>query len=333
HEGNDILTGGPKNDLLDGGEGIDRLVGGNGWDTYKVDNAQDTVIEDANEGYDSVISTVTFSLSPNVEKLTLGGGSNIRGYGNELDNSLYGNSGNNSLYGRAGNDFLDGGSGNDRLDGGTGADTMYGNTGDDTYVVDNEEDYIFDSSGYDTVEASLNNYTLGTNLEALKLRSTSGVYNGFGNSLDNKLTGNFRGNVLQGNGGDDILFGGGGDDYLFGGSGEDILVGVQYTDSNEVDHLYGGTNSDTFQLYYYSGYGYAKTYGQDGHAVIGDFNRWEGDTIAVLGSEGDYRLGQSENLVGDSALDTAIIQNSTNNVVGIVEDNLNVSLADLSYTY
>ncbi|MEM9008954.1 MAG: calcium-binding protein [Cyanobacteria bacterium P01_F01_bin.86] len=335
HEGNDVLTGGPKDDLLDGGEGVDRLVGGNGSDTYKVDSSQDTVIENANQGLDHVYSTASyFRLGQNVENLTLEGGSNIHGYGNDLSNTLRGNSGNNTLRGYGGNDTLYGNAGNDRLDGGTGADYMEGGAQDDTYVIDNVNDYIFDSSGYDTVESQLNEYTLGSGLEALKLSyHNTSVTNGYGNALDNTLTGNARDNAMNGGNGDDILYGRSGDDTLLGGHGDDILVGVQYSSISEVDDLYGNGGSDTFQLYYYAGYGYAQTYHQDGHAVIHDFSQAEGDTIAVLGSEGDYRLGQSENLVGDSALDTAIIQNSTNNVVGIVEDNLNVSLADLSYTY
>ena len=56
------------------------------------------------EGTDSVNASVTYTLSDNVENLTLTGTSAINGTGNASDNVLTGNSGANSLTGGAGND-------------------------------------------------------------------------------------------------------------------------------------------------------------------------------------------------------------------------------------
>ncbi len=117
------LTGGAGNDTLDGAAGADKLIGGAGNDTYGIDNASDTITENANEGTDTVKSTLTYTLATNLENLTLLGTSAINGTGNTVANLLVGNSAANTLTGNAGNDTLDGGAGTDSLVGGTGNDT------------------------------------------------------------------------------------------------------------------------------------------------------------------------------------------------------------------
>ena len=107
------LYGGDGSDLLDGGGAADFMYGGTGNDTYFVDNTGDKVIEYENEGIDTVISSVHYSLSDHVENLTLTGTANLHGRGNGLDNVIIGNGGDNTLRGMAGNDILSGGAGND----------------------------------------------------------------------------------------------------------------------------------------------------------------------------------------------------------------------------
>ena len=70
---NNILDGGDGNDRLNGGAGIDTLIGGLGNDTYTVDNVGDIVTEKSTLAteIDTVNSSVTYTLSTNVEKLTL----------------------------------------------------------------------------------------------------------------------------------------------------------------------------------------------------------------------------------------------------------------------
>jgi len=210
--GTDILYGGVGDDFLDGGLGADTMNGGAGNDTYVVDNVGDVVNEDANAGIDTVQSSITYTLTANVENLTLTGTAALNGTGNELDNVITGNSGNNILYGLAGNDTLNGGA---------GADTMYGGAGNDTYVVDNYSDKVVEyaKKGTDTVLSSIT-YTLTANVENLTLTGTAAL-NGTGNGLNNKLIGNDGNNVLYGLAGNDILIGGAGADTMCGGFGND----------------------------------------------------------------------------------------------------------------
>jgi Ca2+-binding RTX toxin-like protein len=126
---NNTLTGGAGNDALDGGTGSDTLKGGTGNDTYIVNSTGDIVTENANEGTDTVKSSIAWTLGSNVENLTLTGTGAINGTGNTLNNVLLGNSANNTLSGGAGNDTLDGNTGTDTLTGGSGNDTYVFNRG------------------------------------------------------------------------------------------------------------------------------------------------------------------------------------------------------------
>ncbi|MDP2831692.1 MAG: calcium-binding protein [Pseudomonadota bacterium] len=206
------LTGLAGNDSLNGGAGADSLIGGLGNDTYTVDNLGDVVTENANEGTDTVQSSITCTLAANVENLTLTGTAAINGTGNTLDNVLTGNTGANTLTG---------GAGNDTLNGGAGVDTLIGGIGNDTYVVENSGDVVMEAAneGTDLVQSSVT-YTLGANVENLTLTGTGNI-NGTGNSLSNTLTGNAAANTLKGGAGYDILDGGAGADRMEGGTEDD----------------------------------------------------------------------------------------------------------------
>ncbi|MGX4640269.1 beta strand repeat-containing protein [Massilia sp. SYSU DXS3249] len=216
------ITGNAGANVLDGRSGADTLIGGAGNDTYVVDNAGDRVVENVDEGVDTVNASVSYTLSDNVENLTLTGGSS--GTGNALDNVITGNGGQNTLSGMDGNDTLSGGAGNDTLDGGTGDDTMAGGTGDDTFVVDAAGDSVVEAAGAgtDTVRSHID-YALGDNLENLVLAGSADL-EGRGNLLDNSLTGNSGANALYGDAGNDTLDGGLGADHMEGGVGDDIYV-------------------------------------------------------------------------------------------------------------
>ncbi|MCE2696586.1 MAG: hypothetical protein LW859_03760 [Anabaena sp. 49633_E8] len=117
---NDIITGNDLDNTLNGGAGADVLSGGTGNDSYYVDNAGDIVKENANEGTDTVFTTISYKIASNLENLTLLGTSAINATGNGLNNSLTGNNAVNTIDGGIGNDTLNGGGGNDILLGGVG---------------------------------------------------------------------------------------------------------------------------------------------------------------------------------------------------------------------
>ena len=148
--GNNILIGLGGNDIIDGKAGADNMQGGLGNDTYTIDNVGDLVTEAFNQGTDSVKTTISYTLTANVEKLTLLGTSNIDGTGNDLNNTLTGNAGNNILMGFGGVDTISGGTGNDILVGGTGKDTLTGGTGNDKFGYQSLGDSLL--SGYDVIK-------------------------------------------------------------------------------------------------------------------------------------------------------------------------------------
>lgn len=235
-EGNDTLKSGTGNNelwgqggndfLYNSAEGNNTLYGGIGDDIYYVTAEQTIIVENLNEGNDTVESTVDYTLSANLETLILTGTTgteNLSGTGNELDNALTGNNGTNIISGQAGNDTIDGG---------LGIDTMAGGSGDDVYYVNEYFDEIIENAdeGIDTVYSSTNYKMVSENLENLILTGSSDI-NVTANELDNELTGNAGNNLFYGNGGNDKIDGGAGVDSLHGGYGNDVY----YVDnSNDI---------------------------------------------------------------------------------------------------
>jgi Ca2+-binding RTX toxin-like protein len=250
---NNTITGNSGNNSLDGGAGADTMIGGAGNDTYIVESASDVVDEVANEGTDTVQSSVNYTLGDNLENLTLSGGA-TSGAGNTSNNVLIANNNGNTLSGLSGDDTLTGGTGKDTLDGGEGTDSMAGGSGDDTYIVDNAKDVVTEVSGVgagtDKVQSSVN-YTLGDNLENLTL--SGGATSGAGNTSNNVLIANNNGNTLSGLSGDDTLTGGTGKDTLDGGVGIDSMAGGSGDDTYIVDNAKdvvteeSGAGTDTVQ--------------------------------------------------------------------------------------
>ena len=113
NSGNNTIKGGLGNDSIDGGAGSDKMNGGGGNDKYVVDSLGDTATELANGGRDLVRSSVSFTLSSNIENLILAGGANIDATGNAAKNSITGNSGNNVITGGGARDVTKGGGGAD----------------------------------------------------------------------------------------------------------------------------------------------------------------------------------------------------------------------------
>ncbi|WP_162580328.1 calcium-binding protein [Variovorax sp. PBS-H4] len=314
----DVLIGSPIANMLNGGIGADTLRGGAGNDIYYVDNSADVVTELANEGTDLVLGTISYTLSANVENLTLTGTAAIDATGNELDNLLTGNAANNTLSG---------GSGNDTLNGSAGADTMTGGVGNDIYFVDNTADAVIElaGEGTDTVRTTIT-HTLAANVENLMLNSTAAI-DGTGNALGNVLYAGAGNNVLDGLGGNDWVSyvysgsavtvslaangaqatGGSGTDtlrnveYLFGSNYNDILTGSSTTNAlsgglgddtliggQGADTLIGGTGNDTYRYRSGDGNDTVSEAGGDDTVELLDLN--PGDVRIVQGLNGNLDL-------------------------------------------
>ncbi|WP_199857822.1 beta strand repeat-containing protein [Erythrobacter sp. EC-HK427] len=142
--GNDRLNGYAGNDRLNGRDGDDIMAGGAGDDLYFVTNTGDVVIELADEGDDTVTSSLSYTLGEHVENLRLRGDA-AEGVGNELDNSIVSVAVGSTLRGLGGNDYL-------RVSDGGGS--LYGGDGDDTLIGRNGDDWLSGGAGFDNLRGA-----------------------------------------------------------------------------------------------------------------------------------------------------------------------------------
>jgi trimeric autotransporter adhesin len=316
-----VLIGNSGNNVLTGGTGTDTMTGGAGNDTYDMDVASDVIVEDPNEGVDTVKAAFTHTLGANFENLTLTSTGAFNGTGNASDNVLTGNSGANTLLGLDGNDTLDGGTGNDRMEGGTG---------DDVYVVNATGDVVVEnaSAGQDLVRSSIT-YTLGAELENLELIGTSAV-NGTGNAVNNTITGNSNSNTLNGGTGTDTLSGGAGDDtYVIddvtdvvvesAGAGTDtVQTGMTYTLLTDFENLtLTGTGA-------FNGTGNALN-----NALLGNSG-----ANSLIGDDGNDTLdgaGGADTLQGGAGDDTYTID-ATDTVTELAGEGIDLVKVGFTYT-
>ena len=164
-DGDDALNGGEGNDSIDGGLGADTMAGGLGDDLYFVIDDGNTIVENLNEGIDTVETRFTHSLAANVEHLILReSGGAIDGTGNGLNNTITGNSDNNVLSGMGGGDTLLGGGGIDQLFGGNGNDTLDGGAGDDILDGGASNDTLIGGIGVDLLTGNAGIDTFQFNL-------------------------------------------------------------------------------------------------------------------------------------------------------------------------
>ena len=300
--GSDWLQGGAGGDSLDGGTGTDRMEGGTDNDTYYVDSwsndgnstNDDIVVELSGGGTDTVLASVTYGLTSEVEKLTLTGGLAIDGTGNTLGNTMAGNSGANQLWGLAGNDIIDGGAGNDIIDGGDGNDTLIGNTGNDT---------LYGGLNVDTLD---------------------------GGAGEDWLYGGDSTDTLLGQAGIDMLIGGTGRDTMTGGSEADTFVfafGDTSATSGFVDTITDfATAFDRIDIDAFVGAppsyaeaAIASSLYADGLASAQALAAGGARTVFVAGSINGWLFWDGN---GDGSLDQAVILNGLNTLDGFDISNI-----------
>lgn len=315
------LTGHEGNDILDGKAGADLLIGGVGNDTYYVDQSDDAVLELADEGVDLVNTTASFTLSSEVENLTLTGTAAINGGGNAGANKLTGNAADNLLEGFGGDDVLDG-----KL----GADTLAGGDGNDLYVIDQAGDNVVEAAdeGIDTVQ-SVVTWTLGMHVENLTLTGAA-LINGSGNAADNLLTGNNAANVLTGFEGNDLLDGKGGIDTLIGGAGDDVYVVAQ---SGDVVVELADEGVDTVR----SGTSWVLGANLEHLVLTGTAGlRGTGNTQdnTLTGNSGNNQLdglAGADLMIGGAGNDTYLVENAGDQIIELAGEGIDLVKASVTY--
>ncbi|UWM84071.1 RTX toxin [Rhizobium sp. SRDI969] len=320
------ITGGIGNDTLNGGTGADTLIGGEGSDTYIVDNAGDLVTEAADEGIDTVRTTLTsYTLGSDVENLTYIGTVAFVGTGNSLDNTITGG---------AAIDTLSGGVGNDTLNGGAGADRLIGGAGGDIYIVDNAGDLVTEAinEGIDTVRTTLAAHTLAANVENLTYIGTA-AFTGAGNLLDNIIIGGVAADKLMGAGGNDTLIGGAGADTMLGGIGDDVYV-VDIATDLVIENANEGTDTVRTALV-----GYTLGNNVENLTYTGSANfTGAGNALAntITGGAGNDTLNGAagaDTLIGGAGNDTYIVDNAGDIVTEAANEGIDTVRTNLaSYT-
>lgn len=316
----DTLVGGDGDDLLDGGLDNDQMFGGDGNDTYYVDHIGDRVRENINEGFDTIVASISWDLGAHVESLFLTGSADLTGRGNSLNNVIVGTAGANTLWGGNGNDSLGGGDGadrlygedgNDMLDGGTGADRMYGGIGSDYYYVDNAGDQVIEnaSEGLDTVMTYIS-WKAAANVENVFLlgKDDNAAY---GNGLANRITANGGNNTLTGAEGSDTLLGMGGNDKLSGGLDADVLEGGAGNDS-----LNGDSGADLLD-------------GGEGNDHLNGGERWD----SLFGREGNDILDgglDNDQMSGGAGNDTYVVDHIGDRVYEYLNEGIDTVKASIS---
>jgi Ca2+-binding RTX toxin-like protein len=200
-DGNDTINAGAGNDVLDGGIGADSMNGGLGSDVYFLDNIGDTVAGETAEAgvYDTVWTTVSFTLPAEVEILILNGGTlAINGTGNQgasglNPNLMLGNNAVNVLTTFGGDDIILGLDGDDTITAGgssvAGYNLIVGGNGFDTMTAGSGHDFFAYSNISEAGDRIHSFSTVGGNsLDILDLRTMFTTFTPVSFSYGNRTT-------------------------------------------------------------------------------------------------------------------------------------------------
>ena len=210
------------------------------------------------------------------------------------DDRLYGGNGHDRLEGGRGEDLLVGGNGNDFLDGGTGGDDMYGGRGDDTFVLDSEDDQVFESfaQGTDTLRTAAFSINLGAfqNIENVTLLGAAPL-SASGTNAENVLDGASNGgaNVLTGLGGNDTYIVGATDTVVeFGSGGTDTVQGSFSINLGSYANVENIRLTGTLD--------HSATGSNAANVIDGSLNTGS-NQLAGLGADDTYILGTGDTIV------------------------------------
>ena len=249
-QGNSDLnaTGNDDKNRLAGNSGFNILSGGLGDDTYQLDQLTDQLLEAADGGRDTIISSLDYTLIDHFENLELVEQAET-GAGNAINNKLTGNSKSNVLAGMAGNDVINAEAGRDLLSGGDGEDLLFGGSDNDIFTGDSGNDLLDGGSGDDTADYGALPSSLTADLSTGSVQSDdtgidylTGIEHLISGQADDVLIGNQQGNRLRG---------GLGADQLTGGAGNDVFIYPTLLDSifRSQDHITDfNVSSDSLSL-------------------------------------------------------------------------------------
>jgi Ca2+-binding RTX toxin-like protein len=322
YSGNDILIGGLGNDSLDGRQGDDTLDGDAGDDFLDMGEGGGTASGGA--GSDTLESTFSDRANGvNFNTAVLGQASSIGG-----PNLVFSSINVYNIDGSSHNDTITGGVGNDSLFGSSGDDTLIGKAGDDLIATGFGGGSAVGGAGMDTLNAVFLDRVSGVDFRSSTLgqASSSGgptlifsgfeVYDIYGSSYDDTITGGAGSDTIYGIEGDDTISGRGGDDSLSlgtgggranGGAGQDSLtadfsdlaIGVDFNTAFAGQATSGGSPVLTFlnvESYNITGSDYKDTItGSDGIDILdGGVGN---DTLFGLGGDDVLQMGTGGGLV------------------------------------
>ena len=284
-------------------------------DIFDVDNTADYIFEGVNAGVDLVNTTVSWTLSGNVENLTLTGLLAIDAGGNNLNNVLKGNAANNVLTGYGGLDQYIGGNGDD-----TYIDSViwYGGFGSDDINFIARLPNILEAvgEGYDTLITDGFGAALPENVENLvvsRLKSVNRVsflagatrpeHQYYGNVLNNVIdvsSVNFTSwgfaVRIDGGEGDDLMIGGfGATRFVVDSAGDSVKAKSGYL--SEVESSISYALLTGFESLYLTGESAVNGYGNEGNNLLdGSLNLNSNRLQGGLGDD-TYRIGLNDTVV------------------------------------
>ncbi|QUE90045.1 calcium-binding protein [Pseudomonas sp. SCA2728.1_7] len=291
--GNDSLSGGEGNDLLDGGAGADVLNGGNGIDTASYANST---------------AGVTVNL---VSGTGIGGDAQ----GDTLT----------SIETVVGSAF------NDNLTASLAGNSLIGGAGNDVYFVNGSAVNVIETAGGgdDEVRTVVTNLRLADNVERLTYVGNSSFV-GFGNGLDNVITGGANNDTLSGGAGADQFIGGAGTDTVSyidspgsitintktgvhtGIAEGDTYVGIEVIQGSNSDDIFiSGAAADTFD----GSMGNNDTVDYSGSASGVTASLLSG-AVGVGGDAQGDRLWNIETVIGSSFDDSLTASLAGNKLIG-----------------
>jgi serralysin len=306
------ITGNTGANLIDGLAGADTMLGGAGNDSYVVDDSSDVVVEEADQGTDTVKLAATFADT----NYTLG---------ENVENAIVLGAGGVALTGNAGANRLTGGDGGDSLDGGDGTDTLAGGLGNDTYVLGAGDMVSEVASGgvADEIVTTMTEVSLAgyANVENLTYTGTGGFIG----------TGSAAANVIVSGAGADLLSGGAGADTLRGGAGGDTYIVDNVADVVDELGMDGAVDLVRSSVSYTLGAGVEQLELQGVSSNISGTGN-ELDNV-ITGNAGSNRLdgaGGADTMVGGSGADTYVVDHALDVVTELASGGMDLVQTTLS---